>query len=68
MQRGMASLSASVLIDGLIDCVAQLIQIAEELLKLITEEPEVDAFLSEEASLPDLADLLDLVNTDTKRR
>ena len=76
----MASASASVLIDGLIDCVAQLIQIAEELLKLITqelvpcveqndgaEEPEVDAFLSEEASLPDLADLLDLESILTPR-
>lgn len=69
----MASGSAPVLIGGLIDCVAQLIRIAEELLQLITqepvscmeqndgaEEPEVDAFLSEEASLPDLADHLDL--------
>lgn len=67
----MASGSAPVLIGGLIDCVAQLIRIAEELLQLITqepvslveqndgaEEPEVDAFLSEEASSPDLADHL----------
>ena len=31
------------------------------------EEPEVDAFLSEEASLPDLADLLDLESILTPR-
>ncbi|XP_005903728.1 putative uncharacterized protein TRPC5OS [Bos indicus x Bos taurus] len=76
----MASTPATVLIDGLIDCIAQLIRIAEELLQFITqepvpcieqndgaEEPEVDAFLSEEAPLPDLADLLDLESILTPR-
>jgi len=35
----MASTPATVLIDGLIDCIAQLIRIAEELLQFITQEP-----------------------------
>uniref|UniRef100_A0A8C6FFF7 TRPC5 opposite strand n=1 Tax=Moschus moschiferus TaxID=68415 RepID=A0A8C6FFF7_MOSMO len=69
----MESASAPVLIGGFIDCVAQLIRIAEEFLELISQEPvpcmeqndgaeemEVDAFLSEEAPLPDLANLPDL--------
>ncbi|XP_022380094.1 putative uncharacterized protein TRPC5OS [Enhydra lutris kenyoni] len=69
----MESTSIPVLVAGLVDCVAQLIRIAEELLQLISqeqvpcveqndraEEIEVDASSPEEASLPDLADFSDL--------
>ncbi|KAM9668084.1 uncharacterized protein TRPC5OS [Dama dama] len=73
----MESASAPVLIGGLIDCVAQLIRIAEELLQLISQEQvpcieqndetEEDAFFSEEAPLPDLAHLPDLESILTPR-
>ncbi|KAL0588602.1 putative uncharacterized protein TRPC5OS [Plecturocebus cupreus] len=70
----MDSSSASVLMDGLIDCIAQLIRIANELLRLIgqqrqvpyveengrAEEREADEPPPEEASAPDLPNLLDL--------
>ncbi|XP_077920058.1 putative uncharacterized protein TRPC5OS [Halichoerus grypus] len=69
-----------VLVAGLVDCVAQLIRIAEELLQLISqeqvpcveqnvgaEEVEVDAPSPEEASLPDLAELSDLESILTPR-
>ncbi|XP_065757068.1 putative uncharacterized protein TRPC5OS [Phocoena phocoena] len=76
----MESVSTPVVVGGLVDCVAQLIRIAEELLRLISQEPvpceeqddraeqiETDAPLSEEASLPDLADLPDLGSILTQR-
>ncbi|XP_014650844.1 putative uncharacterized protein TRPC5OS [Diceros bicornis minor] len=69
----MESMPISVLVDGLVDCVAQLTRIAEELLQLISQEQVscveqndraeqigADAYAFEEASLPDLADLSDL--------
>ncbi|XP_075855738.1 putative uncharacterized protein TRPC5OS [Microcebus murinus] len=61
------SMSIPLLVGGLIDCVAQLVRIAEELLQLMsqeqvpcTEQIEAEASLLEEGSLPDLADLSDL--------
>ncbi|XP_058905996.1 putative uncharacterized protein TRPC5OS [Kogia breviceps] len=69
----MESVSSPVLVGRVVDCIAQLIGIAQELLRLISQEPvpceeqddraeqiETDAPPSEEASLPDLADLSDL--------
>ncbi|XP_021009542.1 putative uncharacterized protein TRPC5OS [Mus caroli] len=69
----MESVSIPVLVAGLIDCVAQLIRIAEDLLQFISqeqvpsvqqnaraEEAEAAAPPAEEDSLPDLADLSDL--------
>ncbi|XP_078219717.1 putative uncharacterized protein TRPC5OS [Callithrix jacchus] len=70
----MDSTSVSVLMDGLIACVAQLIRIANELLQLIiqqqeipyveenrtAEETEADAPPPEEASASDLPNLSDL--------
>ncbi|XP_006257452.1 putative uncharacterized protein TRPC5OS [Rattus norvegicus] len=69
----MESVSIPALVAGLIDCVAQLIRIAEELLQFISqeqapsvqpnpraEEAEAVALPPEEDSLPDLADLSDL--------
>ncbi|XP_006732612.1 putative uncharacterized protein TRPC5OS [Leptonychotes weddellii] len=76
----MEPVSVPVLVAGLVDCVAQLIRIAEELLQLISqeqvpcveqndraEEIEVDASPPEEASLPDLAELSDLESILTPR-
>ncbi|KAB0345970.1 putative uncharacterized protein TRPC5OS [Muntiacus reevesi] len=76
----MESASAPVLIGGLIDCVAQLTRIAEELLQLISqeqvpcreqndeaEEKEEDAFCPEEVPLPDLRHLPDLESILTPR-
>lgn len=75
----MESASAPVLIGGLIDCVAQLIRIAEELLQFISQEQvpcmeqndeareTEDALSSEEAPLPDLANLPDLESILTPR-
>lgn len=75
----MESASAPVLIGGLIDCVAQLIRIAEELLQVISQvqvpcmeqkdeaKETEDAFVSEEPPLPDLADLPDLESILTPR-
>ena len=75
----MESASAPVLIGGLIDCVAQLIRIAEELLQLISQEQvpcmeqndeareTEDAVFPEEAPLPDLANLPDLESILTPR-
>ncbi|XP_020737194.1 putative uncharacterized protein TRPC5OS [Odocoileus virginianus] len=74
----MESASAPV-IGGLIDCVAQLVRIAEELLRLISQvqvpcteqndkaEETEDAFVSEEPPLPDLANLPDLESILTPR-
>ncbi|XP_052593655.1 putative uncharacterized protein TRPC5OS [Peromyscus eremicus] len=69
----MESVSIPSLVTGLIDCVAQLIRIAEELLHFISQEQaalaqqngmveEAAAVVPppEEDSLPDLADLSDL--------
>ncbi|XP_019656385.1 putative uncharacterized protein TRPC5OS [Ailuropoda melanoleuca] len=69
----MEPVSIPVLIAGLVDCVAQLIRVAEELLQLISQEQapfveqngsaeqiEMDAPSPEESSLPDLADFSDL--------
>ncbi|XP_007115243.1 putative uncharacterized protein TRPC5OS [Physeter macrocephalus] len=69
----MESVSSPVLVGRVVDCIAQLIGIAQELLRLISQERvpceeqddraeqiETDAPPSEEASLPDLADLSDL--------
>ncbi|MBZ3879772.1 putative uncharacterized protein TRPC5OS [Sciurus carolinensis] len=70
----MESGSIPMLVGGLVDCVAQLIRIAEELLQSISQEQQVpceqrndrteqmgaDASPPEEPSLPDLADLSDL--------
>ncbi|XP_061033875.1 putative uncharacterized protein TRPC5OS [Eubalaena glacialis] len=76
----MESVSIPVLVGRLVDCIAQLIGIAEELLQLISQEPvpceeqddraeqiETDVPLSEEASLPDLPDLSDLESILTRR-
>ncbi|XP_059535717.1 putative uncharacterized protein TRPC5OS [Myotis daubentonii] len=76
----MESLSIPELISGLIDCVAQLIRIAEEILQLFSQEQvpcveqnevaeqiEVDSSPSEEGSLPDLADFSDLESILTVR-
>ncbi|XP_022412444.1 putative uncharacterized protein TRPC5OS [Delphinapterus leucas] len=76
----MESVSTPVVVGGLVGCVAQLIRIAEDLLRLISQEPvpceeqddraeqiETDAPLSEEASLPDLVDLPDLESILTQR-
>ncbi|KAM9181109.1 uncharacterized protein TRPC5OS [Trichechus inunguis] len=77
----MESVSIPVLIGGLVDCVAQLIRIAEELLQLISQEQQVpcgeqnnreeqiDTHASppEEASLPELAELSDLDSILTPR-
>ncbi|XP_008542045.1 putative uncharacterized protein TRPC5OS [Equus asinus] len=69
----MESVSLPVLIDGLVDCVAKLIRIAEGLLQLISQEQVpcvqqndraepigANASPFEEAPLPDLAELSDL--------
>ncbi|KAM6143998.1 uncharacterized protein TRPC5OS [Erethizon dorsatum] len=70
----MEPVSMPVLIGGLIDCVAQLIRIAEEILHFISrgqqiprveqnnraEQVEADASPPDEASLPDLANFSDL--------
>ncbi|XP_038172814.1 putative uncharacterized protein TRPC5OS [Arvicola amphibius] len=69
----MESVSIPALVVGLIDCVAQLIRIAEELLQFVSQEQaplaqqngaaegaEAAAPPSDEDSLPDLADLSDL--------
>ncbi|GAB1303192.1 Putative uncharacterized protein TRPC5OS homolog [Apodemus speciosus] len=73
--RAMESVSIPALVAGLIDCVAQLIRIAEELLQFISQEqvpsvqqnPRVEEAQAaapppppEEEPLPDLADLSDL--------
>ncbi|XP_007535907.1 putative uncharacterized protein TRPC5OS [Erinaceus europaeus] len=75
----MESVSIPVLVSGLVDCVAQLIGIAEELLQAISQEQvpcveqndreeqiEEDE-CPEEDSLPDLADLSDLESILTPR-
>ncbi|KAF6091707.1 TRPC5 opposite strand [Phyllostomus discolor] len=64
-----------VLVGGLVDCLAQLIIIAEEILQVMSQEQvpcveqsdgaeqiEADSAPSEEAALPDLASLPDLAN------
>ncbi|XP_008156829.1 putative uncharacterized protein TRPC5OS [Eptesicus fuscus] len=69
----MEAVSIPELVSGLIDCVAQLIRIAEEILQLISQEHvpcveqnevaeqvEVDSSPSEEDLLPDLAEFSDL--------
>ncbi|XP_005082549.1 putative uncharacterized protein TRPC5OS [Mesocricetus auratus] len=69
----MESVTIPVLVAGLIDCVAQLIRIAEDLLQFISQEQvpsvqqnaaaeEAEAVVPppEEDTLPDLADLSDL--------
>ncbi|MEJ1275117.1 putative uncharacterized protein TRPC5OS homolog [Cricetulus griseus] len=69
----MEAVSIPALVAGLIDCVAQLIRIAEELLQIISQEvvPSVQQNATaeeaaavvpppEEETLPDLADLSDL--------
>lgn len=69
----MESVSIPALVAGLIDCVAQLIRIAEELLQFVSQEQaplaqqndtaEAAAAVGpppDEDSLPDLADLSDL--------
>ncbi|XP_045393474.1 putative uncharacterized protein TRPC5OS [Lemur catta] len=63
----MESVTVPVLVGGFIDCIAQLIRIAEELLQLMSQEQVpcaeqvgADASPPEEASLPDLADTIDL--------
>ncbi|XP_015353444.1 putative uncharacterized protein TRPC5OS [Marmota marmota marmota] len=70
----MGSESIPILVGGLVECVAQLIRIAEELLLSISQEQQVpceerndrteqigaDASPPEEPSLPDLGDLSDL--------
>lgn len=76
----MESLSIPELISGLVDCVVQLIRIAEEILQLfsqeqvpcvqqneVAEQVEVDSSPSEEDLLPDLADLSDLESILTVR-
>ncbi|KAG8510661.1 putative uncharacterized protein TRPC5OS [Galemys pyrenaicus] len=74
----MESVSVPVLVSGLVDCIAQLIKIAEELLQLISQErvpfveqndraEQIEAGPPEEASLPDLADFLDLESILTPR-
>ncbi|XP_048192079.1 putative uncharacterized protein TRPC5OS [Perognathus longimembris pacificus] len=67
----MEARSIPALVSGLVECVAQLIRIAEELLQFISQEQQVpypvpsgldEEILppSEEVPLPDLADLSDL--------
>ncbi|XP_069319985.1 putative uncharacterized protein TRPC5OS [Eulemur rufifrons] len=63
----MESVTVPVLVSGLIDCMAQLVTIAEELLQLMSQEQVpcaeqngADASPPEEDSLPDLADTIDL--------
>ena len=69
----MESVSIPALVTGLIDCVAQLIRIAEELLQFVSQEQAplaqqndtaeaaaAAAPASDEDSLPDLADFSDL--------
>ncbi|KAK7804938.1 hypothetical protein U0070_015125 [Myodes glareolus] len=69
----MESVSIPALVAGLIDCVAQLIRIAEELLQFVSQEQAPSAQQNDTAeaaaavapppdedSLPDLADLSDL--------
>ncbi|XP_050998205.1 putative uncharacterized protein TRPC5OS [Acomys russatus] len=69
----MESVSIPALVAGLIDCVAQLIRIAEDLLQFVSQEQGASAQQNvraeeagaiapppEEDSLPDLADLSDL--------
>ena len=68
----MESVSIPALVTGLIDCVAQLIRIAEELLQFVSQEQAplaqqndtaeaaaAAAPASDEDSLPDLADFSD---------
>ncbi|XP_048214609.1 putative uncharacterized protein TRPC5OS homolog [Perognathus longimembris pacificus] len=68
----MEARSTPTLVSGLVECIAHLIRIAEELLQFISQEHQVpypvpsrlgeEAILpaSEEVPLPDLADLSDL--------
>nr|XP_012804335.1 putative uncharacterized protein TRPC5OS [Jaculus jaculus] len=70
----MEPVSIPTLVAGLIDCVAQLIRIAEELLEIMSQEQEAapaqqngeakeaeeGASAPDDDSLPDLADLSDL--------
>ncbi|XP_041597183.1 putative uncharacterized protein TRPC5OS [Vulpes lagopus] len=76
----MEPVSIPELVGGLVDCVAQLIRIAEELLQLISQEQipcreqndraehmEADASSPEEGSLPDLSDFSDLESILTPR-
>ncbi|XP_016054027.1 PREDICTED: putative uncharacterized protein TRPC5OS [Miniopterus natalensis] len=76
----MEAVPIPVLVGGLVDCVAQLIRIAEEILQLISQEQvpcaeqndvaeqiEAGAPHSEEDPLPDLADLSDLESILTPR-
>ncbi|XP_008055378.1 putative uncharacterized protein TRPC5OS [Carlito syrichta] len=76
----MESMSIPVLVGGLVECVAQLMRIAEGILQLIsqeqvpyvgqndrTEQIEADVSPPEESSLPDLADLSDLESILTPR-
>ncbi|XP_030162183.1 putative uncharacterized protein TRPC5OS [Lynx canadensis] len=77
----MESVSIPVLIDGLVDCIAQLIRIAEELLQLIAREQmpcagqngaaqvmgEAASSPQEEDTLPELAELSDLESILTPR-
>ncbi|XP_069895994.1 putative uncharacterized protein TRPC5OS [Dipodomys merriami] len=67
----MEARSIPALVSGLVECVAQLIRIAEELLQFISQEHQVpypgpsgegeaSSAPSEEIPLPDLADLSDL--------
>ncbi|XP_003467677.1 putative uncharacterized protein TRPC5OS [Cavia porcellus] len=70
----MEPVSMPLLVGGLIDCVAQLIRIAEEILQLISQgqqiprgeennrvvQVEAEATPPDEASLPDLANFSDL--------
>ncbi|XP_037367956.1 putative uncharacterized protein TRPC5OS [Talpa occidentalis] len=73
----MESVSIPVIVGGLVDCISQLIRIAEELLPLISQErvsyveqndraEQIEASPPEEA-LPDLADFLDLESILTPR-
>ncbi|XP_077002629.1 putative uncharacterized protein TRPC5OS [Tamandua tetradactyla] len=77
----MESVSIPVLVSGLIDCVAQLIRIAEELLQLISQEQqayyagrnvrveqrETDPPPPEDAASPELVELSDLDSILTPR-
>ncbi|XP_012582503.1 PREDICTED: putative uncharacterized protein TRPC5OS [Condylura cristata] len=74
----MESGSIPVLFSGLVDCIAQLIRIAEELLQLISQErgphvelndrvEQIEVDPAEEASLPDLSNFLDLESILTPR-
>ncbi|KAM8752398.1 uncharacterized protein TRPC5OS [Rhynchonycteris naso] len=69
----MEAVPIPVLVSGIVDCVAQLIRIAEEILRLISQEQApcveqnniieqtiAEQPLSEESSLPDLANFSDL--------